>query len=62
MCTHPILIKNPNLGLGHIGLGFMKDTLDELHLHVGVAFGAVPTWNLDVARYSVLHEAEADVA
>ena len=29
MCTHPILIKNPNLGLGHIGLGFMKDTVSS---------------------------------
>lgn len=29
MCTHPILIKNPNLGLKSKGLGFMKDTTSQ---------------------------------
>lgn len=29
MCTHPIYIENPNRGLGHIGPGFMKDTVSK---------------------------------
>lgn len=29
MCISPIYIKNPNLGLGHIGFGFMKDTVSS---------------------------------
>lgn len=29
MCTHPIFIKNPNLGLKDYGFGFMKDTVSS---------------------------------
>lgn len=29
MCTSPVLIKNPNLGLKNKGLGFMKDTVSQ---------------------------------
>lgn len=29
MCTSPVLIKNPNLGLKDKGLGFMKDTVSQ---------------------------------
>lgn len=49
MCLNPIKIKNPNYGLGHIGLLFMKDTT---HRYMEVPCGHCP--DCVAARQSAL--------